>query len=149
MKTPAQAATNYATNAGSAAAATSWAADYLTQFPTMVARATAQVSYWQSQVSTQQAATDYVDGLNRAQSNIAAITTKVNGAGKTSYSAGVKNAGAAGGNYSNFAAEWLPAVATEVATLNRTNPRGDYAQNQARLAAFIDWEHAQKGNYKQ
>jgi hypothetical protein len=147
MKTPAQAAANYGTNGTAAPAVTAWAADFITAFPTMIANATKQVPFWQAQVSTPAAAAAMTAGLARANNNIAATTAKVNGPGKTSFMAGVL--AASKGNYLAFANEFLPAVSTEVQTLDRTNPRGTFADNLSRFNAYITWLHGQKGNFKQ
>lgn len=147
VKSAQTAAANYGTNGSAANAANLWAQDFLADPQAIFAAAAARVSYWQSQVSTQQAATNYVNGLNDV--NIQALTTKVNGVGKASFSAGVKAAGAPGGKYAAFAAEFQPWLTNELATLNRTNPRGDATQNRARLNAFLDALEAQKGNFRQ
>lgn len=145
MKTPAQAAANYGTNGGSASSAALWAADWSAAIPTMKARAVAQVGFWQSQVSSPAAATAFSDGVNGFDAT--AATAKANGAGKSSFQAGVQTA--AKGKYLSFAGEFLPAVATIVATLNRTNPRGTKADNRNRLNAYLDALEAQAGNFKQ
>lgn len=145
MKTAQQAAQNYGTNGGSGNAANLWAADWSAAIPTMKTRAAAQVGYWQSQVSSIEAASAFVAGVNGFDAN--AATAKANGAGKSSFSAGVKMAST--GKYLSFASEFIPAVATIVQNLNRTNPRGDKTQNRARLNAYLDALEAQGGNFKQ
>lgn len=147
MKTPTQAAQRYANNGSSADAQNAWASDFLAALPVMQARAKSQVGFWQSQVSTQKAAEAYVDGIDRM--NVTQVTAKVNGAGKASLAAGVRASGGAGGKYTSFIGEFLPAVSTEIQTLDRTNPRGTPAQNRARLNAYLDWLEGQKGNFKQ
>lgn len=147
MKTPSQAAARYVNNGSTADAQNAWASDFLAAIPSMQARAKAQVSYWQSQVSTQEAAAAYVDGIDRM--NVTQVTTKVNGAGKASFAAGVRASGGPGGKYTGFINEFMPAVSTEVQTLDRTNPRGTPAQNRARLNTYLDWLESQKGNFKQ
>lgn len=145
MKTPAQAAANYGTNGGSATSASLWAGNWSTQIPKMKTRAAAQVQFWQNQVSTQKAADAFVAGVNDFDAT--AATTKANGAGKSSFQAGVQTA--AKGRYLAFAGEFIPAVASIVSTLDRTNPRGDKTQNRARLNAYLDALEAQSGNFKQ
>lgn len=147
MKTAAQAASKYGANGGSPASGQLWSADFLAAFPKMIANAVAQTPYWQAQVSTAAAAAAYKAGLNGANANLATITTKVNGVAQASFMAGVK--AAATGKYLNFADEFIPAVTSEVNTLNSTNPRGTPAQNRARLNAYLDWLESKKGTFKQ
>lgn len=149
MKTAAQAALNYKNNGGSANTANLWASNLVPALPKAFANAAKQVSYWQSQVGSPQAATNYVDGLNTAAQNTAPIAAKINGPAKTTYSTQVSAAGSPGGNYSNFSAEFLPAVSAEIQTLNATNPRGTKADNRARLNAYLDWLDTQAGKFKQ
>lgn len=149
VKSAATAAANYGTNAGSPAAANAWAANLSADLPAVFNAAKAQVNYWQTQVASPQSATNYVNGLNTAAANITAIQAKINGPSKTTYTTQVKASAAAGGKYANFAAAWQPAVTTEIATLDRTNPSGDYAANVARMTAFVDWAHSQAGKFKQ
>src|SRR5277367_3381034 len=137
IKTAQQAAANYGTKGGAAAAATAWAAGYTADIPAIFDAAAAQVDYWKSQVSTAQAATNFKNGLSRAKQNVTAITQKVNTVGMASFSAGVK--AAATGNYLTFANSWQTAVSNEVATLDRTNPRGDRTANRARQAVYDQW----------
>jgi hypothetical protein len=149
MKTPAQAAADYVAGAGSANAATLWAANLSADLPQVFANASAAAPLWQQEVSSPAALTAYRAGLSKAAANVQPIITKIQGPAKATYSAQVKVAGAPGGNYAAFAAEFLPAVGTEIATLNRTNPRGDFDANVARLNAYLTWLHSQKGQYKQ
>lgn len=148
MKTSAQAAAAYVAGAGAPAAASLWSADYIAALPTMFDAAIAATPTWQANVSTQQAASNYKNGLTKAKSKTAAISTKVNGAGAASYSAGVRAAGAPGGDYSTFIGPFLTAVNNEVATLDQTNPRGTRAQNRARQAAYDAWIDSQAGNFR-
>ena len=145
MKTPTQAAQNYGTNGGSATSASLWAGNWSTNIPKMKARAAAQVTYWQSQVSSAQAAARFTDGVNNFDAN--AATSKANGPGKSSFQAGVQ--AASKGKYAAFANEFLPAVSTIVSNLDRTNPRGSKLDNRARLNAYLDALEAQSGNFKQ
>lgn len=149
MKTAQQAATKYVTNGSAPAAAQLWSADFLAALPTMFDKAIAAIPTWQAAVSDPAAATMMAKGLNRAKSNTGPITTKVNGPAQASFSSGVRVAGGPGGAYSSFAAVWIPAVSTEVATLNQTNPRGTRAQNRARQAAYDAWVDQQAGNFRQ
>jgi len=146
IKTPQQAAANYGTNGGAASAANNWATNFTTDIPAILSAAAAAVSFWQSQVSTQQAATNFTNGLNAAKNNVTAIAAKVNSVGKASFSAGVK--AAATGNYMTFASSFMPAVANEVSLLDRTNPRGDRAANRARQAAYDAWIDSQTGKFR-
>lgn len=148
IKSAAVASANYGTNGGSTTAQTNWATNFSSDIPAILSAAAAAVSTWQQNVATQQAATNFVNGLNTAKNNAGAIATKVNGVGKASYTAGVKAAAAAGGNYATFSANYQPAVAQEVATLNATNPRGDAAANQARMIAYNTWATAQHGKFR-
>ncbi|MGH9809763.1 MAG: hypothetical protein ACRD9W_21355 [Terriglobia bacterium] len=111
----------------------------------MKTRAAAQVGFWQSQVSTQKAADAFNAGVTNFDSN--AATAKANGAGKSSFQAGVQTASK--GKYLGFAGEFIPAVSQIVANLDRTNPRGTKADNRNRLNAFLDALEAQAGNFKQ
>lgn len=149
MKTPAQASTNYANNGGSAQAATNWATNLSADLPAVFAAASAKVGFWSSQVSTVQAQNNYVSGLNKASANTAPIIAKIQGPSKSTFSAQVRAAGGPGGRYTAFAAAFLPAVSTEIANLNRTNPRGDKTANRARLNAYLDWLDSQAGKFRQ
>lgn len=146
MKTPQQAANNYGTNGGSPTAAALWASNYSADIPGILDAAASAIPRWQAAVAEQQAAINMATGLNRAKQNTTAIATKVNGVGKASYSAGVK--AAASGNYLSFANQWMPAVANEVANLDRTNPRGDRTANRARQAAYDAWVDTQIGKFR-
>ena len=146
IKTAAQAAANYGTNGGAAAAAALWANNLLIDFPGVLDAAAASGTFWQSQVSTAQALSNFKTGLGRAKNNMAVISGKINGVAKNSFSAGVK--AAASGNYLEFAGAWMPAVAQEVLQLDRTNPRGDRATNRARQAAYDQWIDSQAGKFR-
>jgi hypothetical protein len=148
-KTSAQASANYINNGGSPNAATLWATNLAADLPAVFAAAERQVAFWQSQVSTTETANLYVAGLRKAAANTGPIITKINGPAKATYTAQVRAAGAAGGNYANFSAAWQPAISAELQNLNRTNPRGDFGTNLARLNALITWAHGQKGKFKQ
>lgn len=145
MKTATQAATNYGTNGSSAAAQNLWAGEFVANIPKMQARAQAQATYWQTQVNTPEALANFKSGV--ATIDVPAVTTKVSTVGKASLAAGVKAAST--GKYASFAAEFMPAVSTEIQNLDRTNPRGDKAQNRTRLNAYLDWLESQAGNFKQ
>lgn len=148
MKTAAQAAANYVTNGATAATATLWSTDYIAALPTMLDKAIAAIPTWQANVSTPLAASNMTKGLTRAKSKTAAITTKVTTVGVPAYQAGIRTAGGPGGNYQAFIGPFLTAVASEVATLNTTNPRGTRAQNRARQAAYDTWIDTQAGNFR-
>lgn len=148
MKTAAQAATAYVANGATPATATLWATDYVAALPTMLDKAIAAIPLWQANVSTSLAAANMTKGLTRAKSKTAAITTKVNGVGQASFQAGIRTAGGPGGNYQAFIGPFLTAVASEITTLNTTNPRGTRAQNRARQAAYDAWIDTQAGNFR-
>lgn len=149
MKTAAQATTKYVTNGSAPAAAQLWSADFLAALPTMFDKAIAAIPTWQAAVADPRAATLMARGLNRAKNNTGPITTKVQGPAQASFSSGVRVAGGPNGNYTNFSTAWMPAVSTEVTTLNQTNPRGTRAQNRARQAAYDAWIDTQGGNFRQ
>jgi hypothetical protein len=146
MKTPAQAANNYGTNASSATSANLWAANYNADIPGHLDAAITALDRWQAAVADPAAKDMMNKGLTRAKNNVTAIANKVNGPGKNSFQAGTK--AAASGNYLTFANQFMPAVANEVATLDRTNPRGTRADNRARQAAFDQWIDSQSGNFR-
>lgn len=148
IKTAAQATANYKQNGGSANAANNWATNLSSDLPAVFAAAAAAVGTWQQNVSTAEAATAFTTGLQRASNNTAATVAKINGPAKTTFQTQVQAAGSPGGNYSTFSTNWQPAVATEVANLNRTNPRGTTADNIARAVAMMNWAAAQKGKFK-
>jgi len=146
IKTAAQAAQNYGINGGSANASLMWATNLLIDFPGVLDAAANAGAFWQSQVSTAQALSNFKTGLSRAKNNMTVISGKINGVGKSSYSAGVK--AAATGNYLEFAGQWMPAVSNEVLQLDRTNPRGDRATNRQRQAVYDAWVDAQAGKFR-
>lgn len=148
MKTAAQAAAAYVANGTTTTAAQLWSADYIAALPTMLDKAIAAIPLWQQNVSTTLAANNMTKGLTRAKGKTAQITAKVNGPGQASFQAGVRAAGGPGGNYLAFIGPFLTAVASEVATLNTTNPRGTRIQNRARQAAYDNWIDAQSGNFR-
>jgi protein involved in ribonucleotide reduction len=143
MKTVAQATARYLAGAASPAAQTAWAADFIAAIPTMQSRAKAKVSFWQFQVSQPSAAVAYTAGIDKM--NVSQVSTKVNGAGKASYSAGVTAAGQSNGNYSLAAAKLNQFNQTAVPQLDTTNPRGTFQENIARAAAYATALHAAKG----
>jgi hypothetical protein len=149
MKTPAQAAADYAAAAGSASAANLWATNLSADLPQVFANAVSAAALWQQEVSGAAALANYKGGLQKAASNVQPIIAKIQGPAKATYSAQVRVAGAPGGNYAAFSAQFMPAVGTEVATLNRTNPRGDFDQNLTRQNTYLIWLHGQKGQFKQ
>lgn len=146
VKTAAQAAAKYGANGSSGSAATEWASGYTADIPGILDAAARSVSYWQSQVSTALAASNFTTGLGRAKNNVAAIAAKVNGVGKASFSAGIR--AASQGAYLAFSQLWQGAVASEVATLDRTNPRGDRAANRMRQAVYDAWVDTQEGKFR-
>lgn len=148
MKTAAQAAAAYVANGTTPTAATLWSQDYVAALPTMLDKAIAAIPLWQQNVSTALAASNMSKGLTRAKSKTAQITTKVNGPGQASFTAGVRAAGGPGDNYQAFIGPWMTAVAQEVATLNASAPRGTRAQNRARQAAYDQWVDTQAGNFR-
>lgn len=146
IKTGQQAAAAYGTKGGAAAAAQAWAAGYTADVGAILSAAAAASQAWVDGVTAPQATLNFKAGLARAQNNIPAITAKVNGVGMASFAAGVK--AAAMGNYLAFANNWQTAVATEVANLDRTNPRGDTATNRARQAVYDQWVDSQAGKFR-
>ena len=148
MKTAAQAAAAYVANGAAPTAVQLWATDYNAAYPSMIDKATAAIPLWQSQVSTQQAATNMRNGLAKARTKANLVATKVNGAGSASFAAGVRAAGGPGGDYTAFIGPWMNAVGQQVQTLDTTNPRGTRQQNRARQAAYDAWVDSQAGNFR-
>lgn len=148
MKTPAQAAAAYVANGSSAAATTLWGNNFTAAIPTMLDAAIKAIPRWQQAVADPLSASNMSKGLNRAKNNTGAIATKAKTVGIASLAAGVRAAGAAGGNYDQFSQKWLPAVGSEVQTLNTTNPRGTRQDNRQRQAAYDAWVDGQAGNFR-
>ena len=148
MKTAAQAAAAYVANGAAPTAVQLWATDYNAAYPSMIDKATAAIPLWQSQVSTQQAATNMRNGLAKARTKANLVATKVSGAGSASFAAGVRAAGGPGGDYTAFIGPWMNAVGQQVQTLDTTNPRGTRQQNRARQAAYDAWVDSQAGNFR-
>jgi hypothetical protein len=146
IKSAAQAAAKYGTNGGSAQAATEWANGFSADIPGILDKAIAAGPRWQAAVNDPQSLVNLRNGLNRAKNNVGAITTKVQGVGKSSFSAGVR--AAATGNYLTFSQAWQTAVGNEVLQLNNSNPRGDRAANRARQAAYDAWIDGQGGKFR-
>jgi hypothetical protein len=149
LKTPAQAAANYARNGGSPTAAALWATNLSADLPAVFAAAKAAGPTWQQNVNTPQALLNYGNGLTRASNNTAPIIAKINGPSKNTFQQQVTAAGGPGGKYTGFAGAWMPAVSTQVANLDRTNPRGPSGTNQARMDAQYNWAVSQHGKFKQ
>jgi hypothetical protein len=145
MKTAAQAAAAYGANGSSATATTNWGSGLIAAVPTIKAKAAAAANTWQANVNTPQALTNFIAGVNNFDPN--AFAVKVNGAGKTSFAAGVRAAST--GKYLAFSTNWQQAVGTEVSNLDRTNPRGDRSANRARQAAYDAWIDTQGGKFRQ
>lgn len=148
VKTPSTATANYGTNGGSPNAAQNWSTNFSADIPAILSAAAASVGNWQAAVSTAMAASNFVAGLNKAKSNVAAIQTKVQTVSKASYTAGVKAAAGPNGNYAQFSGKYQPAVQAQVQQLNATNPRGPKGTNQGRMIAFNDWITAQHGAFR-
>jgi hypothetical protein len=148
MKSAAQAAAAYVANGSAPTATQQWASNYNAAYPNMIVKATAAIPLWQSAVSTQQAATNMKNGLAKAGNKAPQVAAKVSGAGSASFAAGVRAAGGPGGDYLAFIGPWLSAAASEVQTLNTTNPRGTRQQNRARQAAYDAWVDSQAGNFR-
>lgn len=148
MKTAADASANYGTNGGSVAAGNLWATNFSSNIPAILQAAIDAGDRWQAALADPQALVNLKAGLARAKTQVGAIATKVTTVGKASFSAGVKAAAAATGDYSVFASKWMPAVAQEVAQLNLSNPRGDRAANRARQAAYDAWVDTQANNFR-
>jgi hypothetical protein len=147
MKTPQQAATLYGTNGSAPAATQLWAANFNSNFLSMLDKAAAAVGTWQANVSSPVAAKNFTGGLQKAKGKQTTVATKVTTVGAPALAAGVRAAST--GAYLSFSQEWMPAVAAEVANLNATNPRGTRAQNRARQAAYDAWVDTQQGNFRQ
>lgn len=148
MKTPATAVANYLRNGANAAASTAWATGFTANIPAILDAAIAAAPRWQAAVADPQALVNLTSGLQRAKQNAGAIATKANGVGKASFTAGVTAAAQPSGDYSLFAAKWMPAVAQEVAQLNVSNPRGDRAANRARQSVYDQWVDSQANNFR-
>lgn len=148
MKTAAQAAAAYIANGSAPVAVTAWSGGYNSAYPSMITKAIAAIPTWQANVATSLAASNMSKGLTRAGTKAAAVATKVNGAGSASFAAGVRAAGAPGGDYQLFIGPFLSAAQQEVTTLNQTNPRGTRQQNRARQAAYDAWIDSQAGNFR-
>lgn len=146
IKSPATAAERYGLNGSSANATADWAKNFSADIPAILDAAAKAIPRWQEAVSTVEAAHAMQRGLTRAKSNSAAIAAKVNGVGKQSFAAGVRAAST--GHYLAFANEFMPAVANQVATLDRTHPRGNRADNRARQAAYDTWIDSQAGKFR-
>lgn len=149
IKTAAQATANYGSNAGASTAVQLWSTNLTADLPAIYNAAIAAAPLWTENVSTVAAQTAFKAGLTRASNNTAPTIKKIQTTGVTAFKNGVAAAAAVGGNYAAFAAEFQPAVSNEITTLNRTNARGDYDANIARLTAYLTWLHGQKGNFKQ
>lgn len=147
MKTPQQAATKYGTNGAAATATALWAANYNAEYLSMLTAASGAVGTWQANVASAQAAANFTKGLTKARAKQATVATKVTNVSAASLAAGVR--AAATGSYLTFATAWMGAVASEVNTLNQTNPRGTRADNRARQAAYDAWIDQQAGNFRQ
>lgn len=148
MKTAAQATANYSANGSAPTSANLWAQNFTTNIPGILDAAIRAIPRWQAAVSTQLAASNMTNGLNKAKGKTAAIATKVNGVGKASFSAGVRAAGSPGGNYDAFSQQWMTAVQQERQSLDTTNPRGDRAANRQRQAAYDAWVDSQAGKFR-
>lgn len=149
MKTAAQAAAKYLTNGSAATATGLWATNFNAKIGAIFDAAAASVTRWQAAVNDPAVAARFVGGLNKAKTRAPAIQTKVTSVGAPALAAGVRAAGGANGNYTNFSVAWMSAVGNEVNQLNQTNPRGDRAANRGRQAAYDAWVDTQSGNFKQ
>jgi hypothetical protein len=145
-KTAAQAAANYGTNGGSAAAANAWAQNLGTNFAAVLAKAAAAVGTWQANVSTLEAASNFQGGLQRAAQNVSVAVAKINGPSKATFSAQVKVAST--GNYQTFATKFIPAVDAQAQAIASQNPGTDSASGTARMLAMNAWLISQKGNFR-
>lgn len=148
MKTAAQALAKYGTNGASAAAAALWSSNYSANIPGIMNAAAAAGPTWQANTNTPQALTNYQAGLRRVAANPTPVATKVAGVGQASFKAGVAAAAAPNGNYALFIGNWMTAVASEVTTLNTTNPRGTRAENRARQSVYDTWIDSQAGKFR-
>lgn len=135
---PATALANWSKYA--AGAATKWRDKVLTPRRDPFQAAKAAVGFWQQQVSSADAAAAYTRGLDNV--NIAEFTATVNGAGMANYSNGVRTKTSKMGAFLNV---FLPKLGNIVSNLDRTNPRGDFNANMARLNAYAAAVHGTKG----
>src|SRR5712692_4362182 len=103
--------------------------------------AKAAVGFWQQKVASPEAAAAYTRGLDRV--NIAEFTATVNGQGQANYRNGVTTKTSKMGA---FLTGFLPRLGNILQTLDRTNPKGDYSANIARLNSYLDAVHATKGS---
>ena len=145
-KTAAQAAATYGVNGGSVAAAALWAANLSVNFAAVLAKAGAAVGTWQERVSTVEAATNFVGGLQRAAQNVSVAVAKINGPSKNTFSAQVKVAST--GNYQAFATKFIPSVDAMAAQIALQYPGTDAASGTARMTAMNAWLISQRGMYR-
>jgi hypothetical protein len=124
---------------GVTGAGATWASGYIAAMPTIYSKAAASVGDWQNAVASTQAAAAFVSGLNNV--NTSQVTTTVNNAGKTKYTASGSSKQA---KYAAFATTFGPKLQQIVAALPARGPRGS-AQNRQRLNQLLDNVQATRG----
>ena len=106
-------------------------------------RTVAAKSQWQAGLTAAFAAGTWEQGISQA--GTAGWKTGVRTKGVQRFAA----AGATGQpHYLAWLQAWMQVLPAELQALNNQNPRGTLEQNIARSAAFIRWEHSQKGKFK-
>ena len=124
-----------------AGASGKWRDNVLTPRRDPFQAAKAAVGFWQQRVSSAEAAANYTAGLDKV--NIAEFQATVNGQGQANYRNGVTTKTSKMGTFlSNF----LPKLGGILQNLDRTNPRGDFNANLARLNSYLASVHATAGS---
>jgi hypothetical protein len=121
---------------------TRWSGGMVAAVPTMGAKAAAAAPNWQAAVASALALNNYVKGEQNFDQT-AAINT-INGAGRTKYTASGTTKQV---KYSTFVSIYAPKLATELSSLNQSNPRGPRGsdQNTQRMLAFNTWIKSTRG----
>lgn len=135
---PAMAAANYKTAAGSAG--TKWATKYLMSKVDPFNAASAAADTWLSNIQ-QAGVAGFQAGLARV--NRQRVATLVSTTGATLYNTGITNKGAA--NYAAAAVGLIPALQQAAANLP---PRGSAAQNDQRMLAMVAAARQLKYTYR-
>lgn len=135
---PATALSNWSKYAANAAP--KWTSNVLMPRRDPFQAAIAAIPFWQQQVSSAAAAAAMAKGLNSV--NIAEFQATVQGQGQANYRNGVTTKTS---KMSTFLQSFIPKLGNILQNLDRTNPRGGYAQNVARLQAYLDAVHATAG----
>jgi hypothetical protein len=117
-----------------------WSANYIAAGVQIFQKAAASVGNWQAAVSQQQAADNFVKGLNAV--NFAQVQATVAGAGQGKYTASGSTKQA---KYAAFAQIFAPKLSQIVSSLPPRGPRGS-AQNRTRLNQLLDAVAATRGS---